>query len=189
MRGWAALLLLVARSAAATTFVVAESGGDFTAIQAALDAAMAGDTVHVREKATPYFEKLVFPRSGAAGAWITLDAWPGDQPVLDGTGVAGDHLILIESRSWVRIVGLELRNNLGLNDGSGIRVVGSGSHVELRHNRIHDIRGAQRDGHHGLRHGADRDLRPGDRRQRDLRLRAGAERGAHPERQRRRLRR
>ena len=141
MKGWAALLLLVAHGAAATTFVVAESGGDFTAIQPALDAAMPGDTVHVRAKATPYFEKLVFPRSGAAGAWITLDAWPGDQPVIDGTGVAGDHLILLESRSWVRIVGLELRNDLGLDDGSGIRVEGSGSHVELRQNRIHDIRG------------------------------------------------
>jgi len=141
VRGWAALLLLVARSAAATTFVVAESGGDFRAIQPALDAAMPGDTVHVRAKGTPYFEKLVFPRSGAAGAWITLDAWPGDQPVIDGTGVPGDNLVLLEGRSWVRIVGLELRNNLGVTDGSGIRLTGSGSHVELRQNRIHDIRG------------------------------------------------
>jgi len=141
VRRWAALLVLVARSAAATTFVVAESGGDFTAIQPAIDAAMPGDTVHVRAKATPYFEKVVFPRSGTSGAWITLDAWPGEQPIIDGTGVPGDHLILLESRSWVRIVGLELRNDLGLNDGSGIRVEGSGSHVELRQNRIHDIRG------------------------------------------------
>jgi cysteine-rich repeat protein len=141
VKGWVALLLLVAHGAAATTFVVAESGGDFTAIQPALDAAMPGDTVHVRAKATPYFEKLVFPRSGAAGAWITLDAWPGDQPIIDGTGVPGDHLILLQSRSWVRIVGLELCNDLGLDDGSGIRVEGSGSHVELRQNRIHDIRG------------------------------------------------
>jgi hypothetical protein len=41
----------------------------------------------------------------------------------------------------VRVVGLELRNDLGLNDGAGIRVTGAGSHVELRQNRIHDIRG------------------------------------------------
>jgi cysteine-rich repeat protein len=141
VRGLAALLVLVARGAAATTFVVAESGGDFTAIQPALDAAMPGDTVRVHEKATPYVEKLVLPRSGAPGAYITLEAWPGEHPVVDGTGVPGDHLVQIASRSWVRVTGLELRNDLGVTDGSGIRVTGSGSHVELRQNRIHDIRG------------------------------------------------
>jgi hypothetical protein len=68
LRGWAALLLLFARSAGATTFIVAESGGDFAAIQPALDVAMPGDTVRVHEKPTPYVEKLVLPRSGARPA-------------------------------------------------------------------------------------------------------------------------
>jgi hypothetical protein len=99
LRGWAALLLLFARSAGATTFIVAESGGDFAAIQPALDVAMPGDTVRVHEKPTPYVEKLVLPRSGAPGAYVTLEAWPGEHPVVDGTGVPGDHLVLIESRS------------------------------------------------------------------------------------------
>lgn len=137
------LLVLAWRpdAAAGAVYVVAGSGGDFTAIQPALDAAMPGDTVRVRQQAAPYAEKLVFPRSGAPGAFITLEAWPGEQPVVDGTGVPGDHLVLIESRSWVRVMGLELRNNLGLNDGSGIRITGAAAHVELRGNRIHDIRG------------------------------------------------
>ncbi|HZR83349.1 MAG TPA: right-handed parallel beta-helix repeat-containing protein [Candidatus Binatia bacterium] len=121
---------------------MAGSGGDFTSIQQALDAAAAGDTILVREKATPYFEKVAFPRSGSAGAGpIALEAWPGEHPIVDGTGVAGDSMVLVEDRSWVRIAGLELRNNLGLNDGSGIRVVGAGSHVEIRDNVIHDMRG------------------------------------------------
>ena len=84
-----------------------------------------GDTVRVRAASTPYLEKLVFPRSGAPGAPIRLEAWPGEQPVVDGTGVAGDHLVLIENRSWVEVVGLELRNSLDVNDGSGIRVTGA----------------------------------------------------------------
>jgi hypothetical protein len=95
----------------------------------------------VHEKPTPYVEKLVLPRSGAPGAYVTLEVWPGEHPVVDGTGVSGDDLLLIAGRSWVRVVGLELRNDLGLNDGAGIRVTGAGSHVELRQNRIHDIRG------------------------------------------------
>ncbi len=137
-----AVLLLAAAGARAATFVVAESGGDFTRIQAALDAAAAGDTVLVKEKPTPYFEKLVFPRSGdpVAGP-IALEAFPGHAPVLDGTGVPGDHMVRIEDRSHVRLVGFEIRNLLGARDGSGVRVVGAGSHIEIRANRIHDIRG------------------------------------------------
>ncbi|MEW6271435.1 MAG: right-handed parallel beta-helix repeat-containing protein, partial [Thermodesulfobacteriota bacterium] len=136
------LILLAARAAGAAVLTVAESGGDFTTIQAALDAAQAGDTVLVREKATPYFEKIVFPRSGSAGAgFISLEAYPGETPVLDGTGVPGADMVLIEDRSWVRIQGFEIRNNLNVNDGSGVRVLGAGSHVEIRDNRIHDVRG------------------------------------------------
>jgi cysteine-rich repeat protein len=135
--------LVAARPAAATVYTVAESGGDFTVIQDALDVAVAGDTVQVREKATPYFEKLVFPASGNAGSGpITLEAFPGEQPIVDGTGVAGANLILIDTRSYIVVRGLVLRNNLGVNDGSGIRVLGAGSHVELRDNEIHDIRGS-----------------------------------------------
>ena len=147
------LLVLVALACApggarAATLVVAETGGDYTRIQDALDVAVAGDVVQVRQKATPWFEKLVFRSSGdAVNGHVTLQAYPGEHPVLDGTGVAppdpdADHMILIEDRSWVKVIGLEIRNHLGVNDGSGIRVVGGGSHIELRDNDIHDVRGA-----------------------------------------------
>ncbi|MCC6850009.1 MAG: chromate efflux transporter [Deltaproteobacteria bacterium] len=137
------LVLALPHLAAATVYTVAPSGGDFTVIQEALDAAQAGDTVRVHEKPAPYFERLVFPRSGnAVDGFVTLEAAPGERPVLDGMGVAGDQsMILIESRSYVRVVGFEIRNNLGVTDGSGIRILGSGSHLELRDNRIHDMRG------------------------------------------------
>lgn len=126
----------------ADTLVVAGSGGDFTSIQAALNAAAPGDTILVREKATPYFEKISFPVSGSSGAGhVSLEAYPGESPVIDGTGVAGPNMVLIEDRSWVRIAGFEIRNNLGVNDGSGIRVLGAGSHIEIRDNVIHDVRG------------------------------------------------
>src|SRR6185369_16388924 len=121
----------------------APTGGDFATIQGALDVAVAGDTVVVRQAPTPYAEKIVFPRSGdAVGGFITLTAFTGERPVLDGTGVPGDDMVHIEDRSWVRVIGFEIRNLLGVNDGSGIRVVGAGSHVELRDNDIHDVRGA-----------------------------------------------
>jgi hypothetical protein len=55
-------------------------GADFVAIQPALDVAMPGDTVRVHEKPTPYVGKLVLPRSGAPGAYVTLETWPGEHP-------------------------------------------------------------------------------------------------------------
>jgi hypothetical protein len=137
-----ALLLLLASRAETADWVVAEAGGDFTEIQAALDVAVAGDTITVREKTQPYFEKIFFPRDGdpIAGP-IVLRASPGERPVLDGTGVAGSDMVLIDSRSHVHLIGFEIRNNLDVNDGSGVRVLGSGSGVQIRDNRIHDIRG------------------------------------------------
>src|SRR5262249_24234525 len=124
-------------------YSVADSGGDFTVIQDALDVAQAGDTVRVHEKPTPYFERLVFPRSGNAGSGhITLEAAPGEQLVLDGTRVPGEQvMILIDSKSYLKVIGFEIQNNLGVADGSGIRILGSGSHLEIRDNRIHDMRG------------------------------------------------
>lgn len=136
------LVLATARVAPAAVLTVAPSGGDFSSIQAALDVAVAGDTIRVHEGTTPYFEKIVFPRSGSAGSgFISLEAAPGEHPVLDGTGVPGSDMVRIEGRSWVRLQGFEIRNHLNVNDGSGVRITGSGAHVEVRDNEIHEIRG------------------------------------------------
>src|SRR5262245_27087344 len=101
-RSLAALLLVLASPvlALAGLLTVAPSGGDYTTIQAALDVAVAGDTIRVHQGATPYFEKIVFPRSGSAGGGlISLEAAPGETPVLDGTSVAGADMVRIEGRS------------------------------------------------------------------------------------------
>jgi cysteine-rich repeat protein len=85
----------------------------------------------------------VCPRSGSAGGGsITLRAAAGEQPGLDGTGVPGEQsMILIDSKSYLKVIGFEIQHNLGVTDGSGVRILGAGSHLEIRDNRIHDMRG------------------------------------------------
>ncbi|HSQ01488.1 MAG TPA: hypothetical protein VL049_30060 [Candidatus Dormibacteraeota bacterium] len=52
---------------------------DIASVQGALDAAMAGDTVRLRQQATPYHEKIAFPPSGdAVNGPILLTPFPGD---------------------------------------------------------------------------------------------------------------
>lgn len=129
------VLLAVAPSQATT---IAVPGGVAT-IQAGLDLAFAGDVVEVA--AGIYSESLVFPRSGAPGAPIVLRAAPGAEVVLDATGVAAANVILLENRSHIRIVGFEIRNHTVVDDGSAIRLLGSGTDVQILGNHIHEVRG------------------------------------------------
>ena len=77
-----AALLVLARSpmVAAGTYTVAASGGDFTAIQAALNVAVAGDTIDVREKPTLPFAQdpavTVQLRRSGGGCWGSSFAAP-----------------------------------------------------------------------------------------------------------------
>lgn len=137
-----ALTCLAASSADAREIVVAASGGDTVTIQAALDQAVAGDIVTVHEKATPYYETLVFRTGGSVAAGpLVLRAAPGEHPVIDGTGVSKRDLIRIDGKSHVRIEGLTLRHLAGVTDASAIRFVGSGTQIELRNNHIHGLFG------------------------------------------------
>ncbi len=139
IRLWAALGAGLALFAAPGAAAVLTVPGGFPTIQAALDAAVAGDVVEVSSGV--YFEKLVFPRSGAPGAPITLKAAAGASPVLDGTGVAGADMVRIDSKSHLRLIGFEIRNHLGVSDGSGVRILGAGTDLEISGNVIHEIRG------------------------------------------------
>ena len=131
------LLLVLSPATRAATINVP---GNFPTIQAALNVAVAGDTIVVA--AGTYGERIQFPRSGSAGAgFISLEAAAGSRPVLDGTGVGGCDMVRLDTRSYVRIRGFEIRNALAVSDCSGVRIVGSGSHIEVSDNVIHDIRG------------------------------------------------
>jgi hypothetical protein len=132
-----------------STYVVATTGSDanpgslaspFATIQHALNVATKpGDVVQVRDGT--YHESIAFPASGSRLGSIALTAFPGEHPILDGTGVVGQNMVTLKNVSFVKLSGFEIENLTGVNNGSAIRVTGYGSNIEIRNNVIHDIRG------------------------------------------------
>lgn len=140
---------LEARDVPATYFVaIGGNNGNpgtieapFASIQHALNVAnRPGDTVMVR--GGTYREKVQFTASGnATGGPITLQAFGGERVVLRGRRVSGQNMVLISNVSHVRLMGFEIADIPRARDGSGVRVAGVGSNIEIRNNNIHDIRG------------------------------------------------
>lgn len=140
---WLGAAFLGALPLLAKTLVVAKTGGQYVTVQAGLTAANAGDTVLV--KAGTYNESVSFGKSGTATGYITLLGETG--AILDGTGVGAEELVSIDSKSYVRVVGFEVRNLKKPGTPIGISVNGGGSYIEIRGNRVHNIENANGNAH------------------------------------------
>jgi hypothetical protein len=140
-------LRFTAEAGAQVTNYVATTGSDLNpgtlsapwrTIQRAANTVPPGATVLVQSGT--YHEKITVNVSGSAvGGFITFLA--NGAVTVSGAGVAGLNLVYLKDRQYVRLVGFELRDNLGVANGSGVRIEGSGDHLEIRQCRIHEIRG------------------------------------------------
>ncbi len=127
-------------------YYVSEKGSDqnsgteespFRTVAKGLQAANSGDTVYLRNGV--YNEAIVLPKSGdpKTGA-ITLTAFPGERPILDGSGLNSADMINIDTKhDWV-IEGLEIRNLSRLN-AHGISIEGASENITLSKNKIYNI--------------------------------------------------
>jgi hypothetical protein len=113
-------------------------------IQFALNRVGPGSTVNVLTGT--YNEFVTFVNSGTSGSPIVLQAYAGDTPVIDGTGlpISGETgLVTIENRQYVKLIGFEIRNLKAGGVSSafpqGISVRGNGAFIEVRNNRVHDV--------------------------------------------------
>ncbi len=154
------ILLLFAGTIFGSTYIVSETGGNYTTIQDAINIAVAGDTILVREKTTPYFEAITFNSSGNdTDGYIVLAAYPNEQPIIDGTNFnAGNDwpqgLIKIINKSYIKVIGFEIRNLITNNNDwfpAGVWVRGKSNHIEILENKIHNIEHNNADGGaHGI---------------------------------------
>ena len=113
-------------------------------IQKAADSAVPGSTVYIKEGT--YYERIAIHVSGneADGA-VTFTNYNGGQVIIDGSKTsASDQADMIEIRdqSYIRLVGLEITNNVNADADhfiTGIGVFGTGKGIEIRDCLIHHI--------------------------------------------------
>jgi len=121
----------------ANKIIVAPSGGNYTSVQAGVNAANPDDTVLV--KAGTYNEAVAFTNSGsAANGYITLLGETG--AIIDGTG-KGQNGIYISGKNYIKVIGMEVQNFTGTGNTTpiGISIDGSSSYLEIRNNKVHNI--------------------------------------------------
>ena len=124
------------------TYYVAPTGNDshsgtidkpWRTIQHAAETLVAGETVLIRNGT--YNEQVSTMRDGdATDGYIVFSAYPGETPIIDGTGVTtGNNGFWVE-HSYIKLFGLEIRN---WND-NGIWMWNA-DHIEISDCEVHDV--------------------------------------------------
>jgi hypothetical protein len=141
-------------SRSGVTYYVSTGGNDTNAgtlaapwrtIQHAANSVHAGDAVEV--EGGTYNEIVTMTSSGNATAgYITFTNYPGQSPIVDGTGLVADGqtgLFSLEGTfNYIIIQGFEIRNFSSSSRGKvpvGIDFEGAGSNIEILNNHIHNI--------------------------------------------------
>lgn len=113
----------------------------FQTINNALSRTIPGDTVIVRGGI--YSEKVVFPKSGVSDKYITLKAYHGETPVIDGSAfnVNGrEALITIDKAKYIVVDGFEIRNlKTATGDPKAIMVEGGSDYIIIKNNTVYGI--------------------------------------------------
>jgi hypothetical protein len=137
---------------ASHTYYVATNGNDANAgtidaplrtINNALSHTVPGDTVMVR--GGTYSEKVLVSRPGISGKYITLEAFAGETPVIDGTTLSvngTEGLITVNGVKFIVVRGFTTCNFKAIvssGDPKGILVQGGSDYIEIRNNTVYNI--------------------------------------------------
>jgi len=122
-------------------YYVAKNGSDknpgtsdspWLTIQHAAETMVAGDQVLIRKGI--YHEHVYTVHSGSAGDYIVFSAYPGETPIIDGTGVTESQNGFIIDKSYIGLIGLEMRNW----DENAIWIENAG-YIEISDCEIHEV--------------------------------------------------
>lgn len=136
-------------------YYVSPSGSDSNAgtfdkpwktLQKAFSNVKGGDTVFIREGI--YNEKIVVNVSGnSEEGFITFLPYKNEKVIISGKKVTrkeqvfSDNIIYIENKDFIKIIGFYITDIETSEEGSGIRIYGSGSNIIVKNNKIFNIRG------------------------------------------------
>ena len=135
------LFVALADTASATTYYVAKNnpGGcsdnwpgtetqPWCTIQHAADTVQAGDTVYIKEGI--YYETVIPKNSGTPGNYITYQAYPGHEVVIDAENTRSWCILLPETKSlhYLKFVNLHLKN--GRSDGGEFLAKGTSTEAK-----------------------------------------------------------
>ena len=122
------------------TYYVSPSGDDassgtitdpWATIQHAAGVLVAGDTLFIR--GGTYTENIEVAGSGdAANGCIVFSAYAGEQPIIDGTGNDAENGLIVSGKSYVKLLGLEIRNW----DGNAVWIEYC-DHIEISDCEVH----------------------------------------------------
>ena len=140
-------------AAAPKVYYVAPNGSDgnsgtfnapFMTITAALNKAVAGDTVIAR--GGTYNERINFPKSGTSEKRITLKAYAGEKPVIDGSSITVTGWMALVTLNAVRYITLEgfdicnLFSSAFNTDPEGIFINGNSKDITIKNCNIYNIK-------------------------------------------------
>ena len=120
-------------SGQSNVFYVSKTGNDLNdgteaspwkTINKATASLVAGQTAYVR--AGTYNEGVIFRNSGIAGQYVSLVAYSGERPVIEGAGLSTYSLVNLNGQSYVNFSGFRLQNGtVGISNGRSNIVIGN----------------------------------------------------------------
>lgn len=136
-----ALFSFAVGNAFAASYYVATTGSDaspgtegspWATIQHAAETMVAGDTVFIRDGV--YNEYIEVANSGdATSGCIVFSAYPGEKPIIDGTGNEASNGFIVSGKSHIKLLGLEIRN---WDNGNALWIENC-HHIEISDCEVH----------------------------------------------------